>query len=143
MYDVLYDDGEIDPGLPRLSVRPFEPYQVGEVVAARVAASGSDDYYEGRLVAVHPRTDDSEGPQYTVDTSRVGRLYNVETKDMRRYDYELTLGVIVDALFYGDGDTWYRGQIVGVHPDGHFDILYEDGDQENYVHPDNVRIATN
>ena len=65
----------------------------------------------------------------------------VAFRDLRRFDYELVVGTVVEANFYGDG-MWYLGRIVGVHPDGYFDITYEDGDRENYVEPARIRLAT-
>ena len=40
---------------------------------------------------------------------------------------------------FGGGATWYRGgQVAEAHTDGTYDIVYDDGDNEEAVHPELV-----
>ena len=52
--------------------------------------------------------------------------------------HKFAVGDTVEARFNGGAD-WYSGKIVDVRPSGSYDILYDDGDDEQSVPPNEVR----
>jgi hypothetical protein len=129
--DVLYDDGEKDKRLCRLCIRPYAPLQIDEPVAVHV----KNNFHDGRIVSVH------DGERYDVETHTIGLRRNVGASDIRRFDYKLGDGAVVEALFQGVGRIWYRGKIVSVNDDETFDVEYDDGDKEYGVEAHHIRLA--
>jgi hypothetical protein len=131
--DVVYDDGDLDPGLCRMCVRPHLPFAVDEAVAAR---DDENTFFGGRIVKVHTKT-----TTYDIQTMNNGLMKNVSTAHIRRFYSTLKLGARVEAKFQGVGEEWYRAKIVAVHDDGSFDVEYDDGDKEFEVEPEHIRLA--
>jgi hypothetical protein len=133
--DVLYDDGELDPGLCRMCVRPHAPYTVDEAISAR---NHEDTFFGGRIVKVNTNANTTT---YDVQTTTNGLMKNVSTANIMRSYSTLTLGARVEAKFQGVGEEWYLARIVAVHDDGSFDVEYDDGDREFEVEPEHIRLA--
>ena len=131
--DVMYDDGMIDPGLCRLCVRPFLPFEIDEPVAAR---NNNDVFYGGRVVKLYTTTN-----TYDIQTTDNGMMKNVSTADIRRFDWTMQKDTRVEAKFQGVGDVWYPGKIIFVHDDGSYDVEYDDGDTEYEVEREHIRIS--
>jgi hypothetical protein len=129
--DVLYDDGDTDKRLCRLCIRPYAPLQIDEPVAIRV----KNNFHDGRIVSDHG------GERYDVETYTIGLQRNITSSDIRRFDYELGDGAVVEALFQGVGNIWYRGKIFSVNDDETFDVEYDDGDKEYGVEAHHIRLA--
>ena len=51
---------------------------------------------------------------------------------------EFAFGAKIEANYQSSG-KWYPGSIMGIRPDGMFDILYEDGDGESEVPAERIR----
>jgi hypothetical protein len=109
-YDVQYDDGDYDESLCRSCVRPYRPLELGERVEMRI---NGQTWTVGQIVAVN-----HEALHYDVETSTDDLRKGVPVTDIRRYDstFDSTLkvGSIVEAKFQGQGENWYRGEIVKV-----------------------------
>ena len=131
--DAVYDDGMIDPGLCRLCVRPFLPFEIDEPVAAR---DKDDIFYGGRIVKLYTTTN-----TYDIQTTDNGLMKNVSTADIRRFDWTMQRGTRVEAKFQGVGEIWYPGKIIAEHDDGSYDVEYDDGDTEYEVEREHIRIA--
>jgi hypothetical protein len=51
---------------------------------------------------------------------------------------QLHVGMAVEAKFRGE-DTWFSGKVDRVNNDGTYDIVYEDGDSEDFVEREHIR----
>jgi hypothetical protein len=91
-------------------------------------------YYDGRIVAMH------DGGTFDVLTEKIGLKKNVTMAMLQRSSHVLEVGAVIQALFQGKGDTWYRGRISKVNKDGTFDVVYSDGDKEYSVEPEHIRF---
>ena len=91
-------------------------------------------YYAGRVVAIH------DGGTFDILTEKIGLQKNVTTSMLQRSPQVLGVGAVVQAKFQGAGDIWYRGRIHRANTDGTFDIIYDDGDKEYSVEPEDIRF---
>ena len=60
-----------------------------------------------------------------------------------RYNKNTTLeaGSPIEAK-YGGKKKWYGGKVKHINPDGTVDVMYDDGDSEDKVKPENFRTTT-
>jgi hypothetical protein len=130
VYNVLYDDGEKDDALCHICIRPRKPIKMDELLRVR----NDGVYYDGRIVAMH------DGGTFDVLTEKIGLKKNVTMAMLQRSSHVLEVGAVIQALFQGKGDTWYRGRISKVNKDGTFDVVYSDGDKEYSVEPEHIRF---
>ena len=133
IYDVEYEDGEIDESLSSDCVRPFVPYQVGDVVEARVS---EESFAPGKIVQVY----DSE-EVYDVKTDQGTFLSKLSAGNIRRFRTlpPLQVGVSVLSRFQG-GQQFFPGRVVQTNPDGTYAVRYDDGDFEASVSKDLLRV---
>jgi hypothetical protein len=106
-------------------VRPFKAYDLSEEVEVRVAGQ----FYPGEVVKQYG------GDLYDIEVEDVGLVSRVTPDDIRRLEgdrTELKHGMAVYGRFQG-GNEWYSGKIHAIHSDGSIDILYDDGDFEQFV----------
>jgi len=146
-FDVLYDDGDFEPHVPRERLHPvaieltdaFHAFAVGDVVKADLRGHGS--WYTGRVVAVDTpfrvftvKYDNGHLEKH-VPPSRVQPVSQGNVKS----DY--ASGERVRANWQGCG-TWCLGRISAVHrAEGTFDVVYDDGEVEAHVAAHRLQVA--
>jgi len=108
---------------------------------------------EGEVVSDEDDESDKVEEESTADESvareeRSGQLVNKSQEasissdiasDAAQSAERFTVGARVQALFEG-GDEWFRGEIVRVHDEGTYDIAYDDGDEEEEISADLIRL---
>lgn len=143
-FDVQYDDGDLDEGLGRRCLRPFEPYQVGEKVQMRRTA---DKYEDGTIVRIYEKEEDDDddktaSPVLLFDIQLEGSsemLVGKPAADARRFDNTTLKKGDRIAAIYNDGDEWFPGKIIRINPDGTYYIRFMDGDIEKSVPKEGIR----
>lgn len=135
MWDVEYDDGEVEEGLCARCVRPFVPYQVGEeadwtdkesdFVACKITAVTGEDSYEIQL--------DDGRKLKNVSASNLRRMMG-GGNSASRANLAINVGMRVMAEFPDDDSgVLYPGVIHDITGKDMFAISYDDGDYSHSV----------
>ena len=134
-YDVEYEDGDQNVGLPKDCVRSYVPYHLGEDVEVRV---DSVTYAPGKIIFA-----DINKEFYTIAIKNGETVHNIPTRDIRRVGkpVDLVLGMAVHAQFPGIPDAWYPGVVVRKNIDGTYAVQYDDGDYAETVQRRHIRLA--
>jgi len=123
VWEVEFDDGDVQIDLPSKGVRKYVPYQVDESIEVRL---DEVTYGAGRVVAVNPDDD-----TFDIEVKESREIFtSVQPMDLRRRigkPRKFAVGERVQALFPGAGEEYYLGTITAVHPKG-VGIEYDDGD---------------
>lgn len=122
-FDVQYQDGTFDKGLPRQCLQASATYAIGDEVAVR-----HDEWYRGSISAIY--TSESGELVYDVECEEFV-VQGALVEDFRRIEPGLIYeeGELVEAQFEDEG--WFRGIIDRVNSDGTYVVLYDDGDVSN------------
>ena len=132
LWDVEYDDGDLQEDLPPSAVRPYVPYQVDEIIEVRV---DEETFARGHVVAMNSQDD-----TFDIELEESSELYaSVHPMDIRRRVGEdqrrqLVVGDRVHAQYPG-ADGYYPGTITKVHPNGSVSAQYDDGDYFENLSP--------
>jgi hypothetical protein len=132
LFDVIYEDGDVDEAIDPKCIRRWVPYKVGETVEA---LDNYNFYHRGRITQIHyDIEEDDEGEFYDIQVEQGPYMEMVEQKALRRFTPKppLKLGDRVTARFEG-GKEAFPARIVKVHGDGTYAASYEDGDYEEHV----------
>jgi len=134
---------------PRAVEEDLPPLPPPRVVKEEVCAEEED--FEGLLddaapapeaPAPAPAPAPTEPPAPTSPTSPTG--YSDDAEDFEDESEEdeaaIGVGVQVEARFGGEED-WYPGSVKAVNADGTYQVAYDDGDEEDSVAPEYVRLT--
>jgi Ca2+-binding EF-hand superfamily protein len=158
-YDIRYEDGDEEQRLPKENVRAVGGKKKDKAdhadegnlrVGARVEAryKGGSKWFKGKISRDHKddtydvEYDDGDSEKYMKKESI--RVLGAERKEsggggVAAGDEDLREGTEVEAKFKG-GSKWFKGKITRVRPGGTYDIRYEDGDEEQRVPKENLRV---
>ena len=124
VWELEFDDGDLQIDVPAKSIRPYLPYQLGEMIEVRL-----NDFIfgAGKVVGV-----DAKDDSFNVEVAESGIvLTNVQPMDIRRQAFlpprKFAVGDRVQAMFPGGGHEYYMGTVTAVHR-GAIGIEYDDGD---------------
>eukprot|EP00968_Pinguiococcus_pyrenoidosus_P006899 scaffold456_cov252-Pinguiococcus_pyrenoidosus.AAC.1 len=136
-----WEDGKDQegPDLKQQSRRRAGDFEEGDAVEARYG--GGSRWFRGRISRVNRdgtfdiRYDDGD----TEEDVGATLIRTVSETKSRRAGYperpsleSIEEGDVVDARYRGR-DRWFPGRITRKHPDGTFDVRYDDGDREQNV----------
>jgi hypothetical protein len=141
IWNVQYADGEIDTNLCYECVRPFQPYQIGEEIEARIINEQDEYVYVPGTV----QATSSDGDVYDIRLDVDGVTVSSSLSDCRRrYEIQLQVNERVETLYPGESPTtWFTGTIMKVNADmSTYDVLYDDGDFLKNVPKDEIRLLT-
>lgn len=141
MYDIAYDDGDEESNVPDDLVRKIVFGEFGECHRVEGNYGGGGDWYAGRI-----STKDGWG-----EDAIYGIKYDDgDTEDGMSARYIRDLEDEHDGTTYNAGDTiqanyrargrWYMGTIETRVSACCYDIAYDDGDSEDCVDPNNIRV---
>ena len=155
-YDIVYDDGDAEKGVPASLIRNPEefdgdsqstnsqakpqqqPLKPGDAIEANYGGGGS--WFPGRVGSVNAdgtfdiRYDDGDAEQ-GVSAELVRRVGGEPAAASEEY----AVGEAVAAKFANQG-SWFPGRVGRVNSDdGTYDIVYDDGDEENNVPTTRIR----
>ena len=141
-FDVFYEDGDRERGVKPDRIRSLESpsssggsFSVGD--AAECNFGGRGKWYAAKVTKTY-----SNGTYDVLyedgDRERGVRKENIRAPGASAGGSSFRVGDVVEANFGGKG-KWYPGKISMVHSNGTFDILYNDGDKERGVKPENLR----
>lgn len=123
VWEVEFDDGDVQVDLPARGVRKYVPYQVDESIEVRL---DEETYGAGRVVAVNGDDD-----TFDIEVQESGDIFTgVQPMDIRRRTgkpRKFAVGDRVQARFPGAGEEYFPGTITAVHPKS-VGIEYDDGD---------------
>ena len=128
---------------PRTVQEDLPPLPPKRLVKEEVCAEEED--FEGLLddAAPAPEAPAPAPPAPTSPTSPTGYSDDAEDFEDDESDAEdeaaIGVGVQVEARFGGEED-WYPGTVKAVNADGTYQIAYDDGDEEDSVAPEYVRL---
>jgi hypothetical protein len=121
-------------------------FRVGMAIDARYG--GKETWYSGKVCEVHgDGTYSIEYADGDKETNIVEEFIrpmeeappaSAPTEETPAADTPLEMGLSVEAK-YGGKPIWYGGKILGVHGDGTYDIMYDDGDAETQVPRSKIR----
>ena len=145
---IQYADGDVDEGMERRCLRPFEPYQVGEKIEVQRKSPG--EYEAGIILAIYGTEevgnyDDEEDEQPSLmfdiqleETKVV--LVSVHQGALRRIGaISIKKGDRIAVSTDAGGEEWFPGQVVRTNPDGTYVIRYVNGNVENNVRKERIR----
>ena len=156
-YDLLYEDGDKERGIPSDRIRAVGgsqsgggrgKYREGQSIECRYG--GRSQYFKGRIRAVNSDGTyyvkyDNGGEERNVQESWIrstggGRSGSSSDSDSDRApaNAQFRLNEKVECNFGGRG-KWFKGKIGHVNRNGTFDVFYDDGDRERGVKPDRLR----
>lgn len=144
------------------SVAPSAPTTGALFVGMRVDANfyGEGEWYSGTVARVNAdgtysvHYDDGDFEESVTQENIVATALPITVDDVGNDDGnddgndvgndvgsggEIGQGSRVEANFQGEGE-WYPGVVVKVRKDGTFNVLYDDGDSENKVTGENIRL---
>lgn len=138
-FDVVYDDGDVDEGLELRCMRPYRPYQVGEIIQVRKAEA---EWVKGTILDIY-EDEKNEGEAALVfdvklEDSKIV-LAEIPSGDIRRLEIQRFHRFEHVAARYLDGDEWFPGKISRTNADGTYNVRYEDGDIELSVPIDRIQ----
>lgn len=122
IYNVVYDDGEVDESLSRYCIRPFRPYAVNEEVEV---TDGVGSFVSGKILREY------EGELYDVFTVEGVVMNKTMVQNIRRFEKEPDLEVDMAVMArFGGGEQWFPGRVLEIRADETVAIEYDDGDYE-------------
>jgi uncharacterized protein (DUF427 family) len=136
--------------------RPIEKFELGEKVEVNFHSDGK--YFTGRIRKVHENDyydvmyeDGEQEPNilwryirpYTTRTKHSSLMEATQKQFESKPIEKFELGMKVEANFHGDG-KYFPGRISKVHENDYYDVMYEDGEQEQniiwrHIHPFSTR----
>lgn len=118
-------------------------YKIGDVVEARY--NGKDVWYSGEIYNVNKETN-----SYDIAYDDGEKEQEVREEFIRLFKRPIVNNNSTSSFKIGDriegnyqgSNTFYPGKIVRAHGDNKYDILYDDGEQEDGVKAEFIRIQT-
>ena len=126
LYDVQYDDGELETGVISRRVRV-------RGLGATIHTGSNQSTSASAAAVIHQSTEHNKG--HTIDKEH--RNENMEHKAAHHWAQE---GTVIEGNYNNSGE-WFRGKITRMVEDGLYEILYDDGDVEIGVALNLIRKA--
>ena len=124
VWEIEFDDGDIQTDLPANAVRPYVSYHLDEMIEVRF-----DEviYIAGKVVGVNAIDD-----TFVIEVEASGEIFpDVHPMNLRRRvgsrPKNFAVGERVQAMFPDAGDEYYLGTVAAIKRNG-VDIEYDDGD---------------
>eukprot|EP00557_Chaetoceros_sp_GSL56_P006097 CAMPEP_0176492826 /NCGR_PEP_ID=MMETSP0200_2-20121128/9218_1 /TAXON_ID=947934 /ORGANISM="Chaetoceros sp., Strain GSL56" /LENGTH=936 /DNA_ID=CAMNT_0017890439 /DNA_START=616 /DNA_END=3426 /DNA_ORIENTATION=+ len=137
--DVDYDDGDKDRHLDAEHIRLLVPRQ-GHVETAMGPVANEDD--AAKMIDVVSSSDINNGDKnMTKRMMRDNPADDVEKYSNDRSSSRLSVGDKVESRFRGAiNSRYYPGHIARIHPNGTYDVDYDDGDKDRHLGAEHIRL---
>lgn len=118
VWRVVYEDGEVDNEVCRRCVRPYEPFEVDEIV--EWVDDDLEEEYQARIVAVQSR--DRYDIEFVDGEDLTGGVMNVPAARLHRHEpeeQEIDVGTFVRMRVDDDDDFDTHAIVTEVFEDGY------------------------